>query len=306
MQRSDDSSPTSDGGGGDKQERSAITLVLSVLFLTIVMIGGLVSWFVLQGRDDDANSSGVSAPASTTAAPATQSDQQHAPSGDVDLDGLFTTPTTDIHGRRLAVPKNPLGQLLPQTTTTRDRTPSRSQASLSDAPQGLMWQQVFSVPMPFSTSDGPTAMTRLGTPSGFADSPQGATLAAWQFAWRLAAGTRQVREEILDTAAVLDPAHADTQRRAFLSLPDQLGPEEVAMFNDIPKAVQVVSFENDVATVRFGFPLVGEGVDPSDPGGTFQTLTVIRRDGDWKLALKGERGQIDWGRTISFEDWAQW
>lgn len=306
-QRSDVTSPPPTFDGDDRQEqRSAITLVLSVLFLVIIVIGGLVSWFVLQGRDDENTSSGdVSAPSSTTA-PVTQPGLQTAPDNDVDLAALFGTPTTDIRGRRLDVPKNPLGQILPQSEAGGQSSTRGSQAALSDAPRGLMWQQVYSVPMPFSTSDGPTAMTQQGTPSGFSDTPQGATLAAWQYAWRLAAGNRQVRQEILDTATILEPAHADSQRRAFLSLSDQLGAEQVAMFNDIPKAVQVASFDDDVATVRFGFPLVGDGVDPSDPGGTFQTLTVIRRNGDWKLALKGERGQVEWGRTISFEDWGHW
>ena len=49
-----------------------------------------------------------------------------------------------------------------------------------------MWQQVDGVPMPFSTSDGPTAVDGE-LPTGFAQTPQGAALAAQQLSARSSA-----------------------------------------------------------------------------------------------------------------------
>ena len=43
-----------------------------------------------------------------------------------------------------------------------------------------MWQRVYGATIPFSTSDGPTAISADGVPSGFSHTPQGVVLAAWQ------------------------------------------------------------------------------------------------------------------------------
>lgn len=292
--------PSQKDSADDDQGRSrwsVVTLILSIVFIAAIAVGGVLSWVSLQKGNDPGED--VPSPHSAPATP--PGSAQAEPHEGTDLDELFNTPTTDIRGRRLDVPKQQLGQVLPQSS------PTESRDSSTDPPEGLMWQKVFGLPMPFSTSDGPTHISELGTPSGFSERPQGAILAAWQFAYRLAGGSQALRAELLDTAIVSDePEHRQSQRDSYLSLPDHLGPDELAMFNDIPKAVQMVAFSDDLATIRFGFPLVGEDVDPADQAGAFQTLTVVRTDGEWKLALKGPKGQADWGRAITFEGWSQW
>lgn len=106
-----------------------------------------------------------------------------APSGQAG----FGLPTIDAFGTRLDTPINPAGIALAQDPGTRPN-PALGPQYLTAAPAGVMWQRGWNAAaLPFSGSDGPTRVVD-GIASGFADTPQGAGLAAWDaFARALAA-----------------------------------------------------------------------------------------------------------------------
>ncbi|MFZ2511733.1 MAG: hypothetical protein WAW85_11685 [Gordonia sp. (in: high G+C Gram-positive bacteria)] len=194
--------------------------MLAVTGLTVVVILAVVSTFILMGDDDTPE----------TSAPPPQRSGTAEPNPPEDLDGKFDIPTVDIRGREVAVPKNPWGQVLPQT----------GKPSGGDGPpDGLMWQRVVAIPMPFSTSAGPTRISATGVPSGFSRTPDGAVLAAWQLGWRLAAGPREMREALMASSVQFSPDYAATQRAAYDELPDSFGPTELRGFDNIPDYINV-------------------------------------------------------------------
>ena len=75
------------------------------------------------------------------------------PSGDPGQDYLGND--VDVLGRGMRIPADPNGHVLDQSAKT---SPAQLTIPLR-APQGLEWQKVYGVPMPFSTGDGPTAIT---------------------------------------------------------------------------------------------------------------------------------------------------
>ncbi|WP_067666075.1 hypothetical protein [Nocardia miyunensis] len=99
----------------------------------------------------------------------------------------FGLPTLDAFGTRLDTPIDPAGIALAQDPSTRPN-PALGPQYLTAAPAGIMWQRGWNTAaLPFSASDGPIRVVD-GIASGFADTPQGAALAAWDaFARALAA-----------------------------------------------------------------------------------------------------------------------
>lgn len=279
---------------GEKGGRfRSVSLVLSITLLMVIAMLAVVSMVVLN-RDDD-SSSDTTPPAPVPAGPS-----ETAPPVEIDLRDKFSTPTTDIRGQELAVPKNPWGQLLPQTGTSTKG---------DEAPAGLMWQQVFHLPLPFSTSDGPTTISSEGGVSGFSRTQAGAALAAWQLGWRLAAGPKATRDYLLEHSVHFDPQFAESQFAAYASLP-ALSAADLRMFNDIPQYVRVSSYSPDLATIQYGTDNLAGGDSPAGPGGGVISFTVVWQSGEWKLSLQGEDGAIAASVTedpfSQSEGWNQW
>jgi len=99
----------------------------------------------------------------------------------------FGLPTTDAFGSRLDTPINPAGIALAQDPSGRP-DPALGPQYFTARPAGILWQRGWNTAaLPFSSSDGPIRVVD-GIASGFADTPQGAGLAAWDaFARALAA-----------------------------------------------------------------------------------------------------------------------
>lgn len=249
------------------------TLVLSLLVLTIVF--GMAVLVAIRGDGDESSTQPpqVTATDVPTSLPP-QTSVSRLP------DGAFGVPTTDTRGRRVETPTNPLGQVLPQSGDTPDTTDPEA---VLPPPEGLMWQRVYGATIPFSTSDGPTAISTDGVPTGFAHTPQGAALAAWQIGQRATWAPDDQNVALLDRAAVVSEAarpEADTLRTNGAQVYAG-NPELPAQMRDVPVAVRITTYSKDFAHVEFAQPL------NRDDGFTAISVGVdmVWRDGQWKWVV---------------------
>ncbi len=276
----------------------ASTLVMSLL-VVIVLIGGAIAVAVSQNGSDDTTQTGPIA----TGVPSPQT----APTQAVLPANAFGIPTTDLHGRRVETPTNPLGQVLPQTGTAS--TPSTTDADAAEGtvpvPAGLMWQRVYGEPLPFSTSDGPTAINAQGVPTGFSHTPQGAVLAAWQLTQRATWAPDVQNRALFAQAAVVSAA----------ARPDvDLMSSNEAQFNastpgispgafDVPIAVRVSNYASDYAHVDVAIPTPPERSD----GIVALSLgfDVVWRDNTWKWVVP-PAGTDASSPITSVDGWSTW
>lgn len=177
---------------GMVRERSAWPLIT---VLSLIVAGVIVAGIVVLTRDD--SSPPASAPAEPTAtAPRAEADPT--------AEG-FATPRSDALGRKVDVPRNGLGVVLPQATDQQKAFGDPE--ALTTPAQGIRWQQSAGVVVPFSTSDGPTRMDGQ-IPVGFAQTPAGAALAAASITMRLMDG-RLALESVEKRVDPASPKYAE-------------------------------------------------------------------------------------------------
>lgn len=273
------------------------TLLLSALLIGTIILGAI---YAAVSGDDDGDAPTPAFPQGTG-----QPTAQSAPPATVLPDDAFGIPTTDLHGRRIETPTNPLGQVLPQTaTTSSDTTITDPDASL-DPPRGLMWQRVNGAPLPFSTSDGPTTISSAGVPAGFSHTPQGAVLAAWQIYQRAGWGTLEQTTSVLDQHAVITPESQPVTDR-MINGRDQIEairPQLPAGMFDVPVAVKVVNYDADYAHIQVAIPATpnrSDGVVASTIA-----LDVVWRDNTWKWVVPND-GVNPGSSVTSLSGWSRW
>lgn len=180
---------TQDTEPGSPQRSAWPLIVVLALVVAGVIVAGLV---VLMRDDSDPGAETTASPEPTPTAPVRDG-------ADPSAEG-FATPRSDALGRKIDVPRNGLGVILPQAT---DQQKSFGDPGAMTTPaQGIRWQQSSSVVIPFSTSDGPDRMDGQ-IPAGFAQTPAGAALAAASITMRMMDGRLAVEtvEKQVDRSA---------------------------------------------------------------------------------------------------------
>lgn len=234
--------------------------------------------------------------APTPAAPPPAVNKPTVPSGSA---GDYLGNDVDVTGRGMRIPVNPNGHVLAQDA----KTSSPQLSSPIAAPAGLEWQKVYGVPVPFSTSDGPSAITDAGVPSGFSRTPQGAALAGLQIMFRAVYGPQPVRTAVLADSIV---GTDDLKDRVLKG-------QNPAQYQTIPAALQITPdhYTRDAATVRWAFgPFPAPDTFPTTTGTYYTTLdvpVVWSADG-WKVRLtenllSTEDGGIE---AIDEAGWSTW
>ena len=185
--------------------------------------------------------------------------------------GSDSTPTAGVAGPSALAPVTAKGSLVPQVPH-RTLTPADPDY-LTAAPQGISWQRVDGVPLPFSATDGPTRITGAVT-GGYSNSPQGAVLAAAQIAFRLAFSP--------DYQAVVDAQTdvSDATRQALItarSAGTQPDPQVLGQLAAAPVAFQVAAFADNHATVYLAYPR-------SDNEVRFSRSALVWEGGDWRYS----------------------
>lgn len=298
-----------DAGGKGDSRSGTVTVKRSTLLLiagltAAVTAVAVVTVVAFANRDSDdkndqqastAARQSSSAPQQSTAVSAT-SPPGAAVSGP--LPDAFGPPVTDVFGRRVDVPKNPAGQVLPQRGG--QKKPSDPDW-LTAAPAGTKdlggWQRVYGVSVPFSTSDGPTRVED-GVALGFSHTPQGAALAMMQIYYRQAA--RPADDTVRNRQFILSAEDKATIARSKSEgkLPERIS-EEAAKYLVAPDAFRVTRFSSDVALIR----IAGRG-----PNSTWFTVEheMVWVGGDWRWKPPPGSAKTPSSTVTSLEGWTSW
>ncbi|GAC85211.1 hypothetical protein GP2_031_00230 [Gordonia paraffinivorans NBRC 108238] len=234
--------------------------------VVVIVVVTSIAGVALLSDDEDNSQPRVAVPP-----PVSQEPSEPLPDG-----GPYTGSDVDVIGRGMRVPADPNGHVLEQTV----RTSSPRLTQPISAPQGLEWQKVYGVPMPFSTSDGPTTISAEGVPSGFSRTPQGAALATLQILMRITYGPREVRQAVLDSSVI----GSAELKNIVLNAPSE------AQYQTVPAAVQILEdrYTEDSASVRWMFgPFPAPEEFPTTNGTVYHggAIPAIWENGRWKVKL---------------------
>lgn len=276
------------------------TLLMSASLIGVIILAAIV--VAVTGNDDGDSAAPPPAFPQGTGQPSAQP----APPSATELPAdAFGIPTTDLHGRRIETPSNPLGQVLPQTAKPSPATTITDPDAPLEAPKGLMWQRVNGAPVPFSTSDGPTSLSKQGVPAGFSHTPQGAVLAAWQIWQRAAWGTFEQTKTVIDERAVITEQSQPVTDRLINGrgtveqLRSQLPP---GMF-DVPVAVKVSNYDSDYAHIQIASPASENRSD--GVLAVAYSFDMVWRANTWKWVVPND-GVNTGSMVLSLSGWSQW
>ncbi|MFF3571184.1 hypothetical protein [Nocardia jiangxiensis] len=263
--------------------------IASAAVLALIVVVG-VFMYVNHGGSHSGGGGGTAAPGAPSPA-----------AGSSDATG-FAAPAVDVFGRRVDVPNNPAGQVLPQDPGKEHR--ASDQDWLTAAPTGITaqhgWQRVFGASVPFSTSDGPTRIAD-GLATGYSHTPQGAVLAAAQITYRLNARPADRDLYVHQVKASAQQLAAYDKARSAGRLPQQQ-PEQVTRYLVAPDAFQIENYADDMAIVR----LAARG--PTNDGKQLWAavrLVMVWDNGDWRLKPTDASGsQTEY--VDSLDGWTKW
>ncbi|SIS23271.1 hypothetical protein [Williamsia sterculiae] len=277
--------------------------VLAVLVVAVIGTVVVVLVSVFTGHHDDQTTAGGGSGSSVSATPAPGSTADTSAGAGEDSDPAYAPDTTDAFGRRVRVPRDTAGIALAQQPARDTDRPT------AQPPVGMVWEKTFGVPMPYSVSDGPAAVTD-GMATGFARTAQGSALAGWQILLRASVAPQAVRDKILADQVV----GSDTAKSAFAA---QAGTATAEQKNriDVPFGVSVSDqYTPDFSSVQWASgPYAPVGVDPANARTDEQTasidgpLTVVWDGGQWKLRIP-DTGLPDGGTRdyTTVAGWATW
>ncbi|WP_157163585.1 hypothetical protein [Nocardia aobensis] len=182
---------------------------------------------------------------------------------------LAQPPTTDLFGNRLDVVGDE-GRALPQDPATRPNPSSIDY--LTAAPARMTWQRGWGgAALPASGSDGPARIDH-GIASGFADTPQGAALAACDALARTLAAPESLWENVVRARFVGDTdAFIARVTRSRTRTPD------AARYVTVPDGIRVRDgYRPDFAVVD---------IANRTREGYTSTSWPMTYDGDWRVRL---------------------
>lgn len=183
----------------------------------------------------------------------------------------FGLPTTDLFGVRLETPADPAGIAVGQDATRR---PNPAAANyMTAAPAGMMWQRGWGgAALPFSVSDGP-ATVRDGIATGFAPTPQGAGLAAYDALARALSAPEGTWQQVI--AARFTPTTTALVDRFSRS---RAGTADAARYVVVPEGFRI----DEYTSARPDFAVVRVAV--RDRTGTaYTSWPMVWTDGDWRV-----------------------
>lgn len=180
-------------------------------------------------------------------------------------------PTTDMFGNRLDVPSREEGIVLPQDPATR---PDPIAAGyLTAAPARMQWQRGWAgVALPISGSDGP-AHINGGIASGFANTPQGAGLAAYDALARALAAPEGVWQQVVG-----DRYFGGGTRLVKRFARSRHATPDAASFVVVPEGFRILpGYRGDFAVVQIAVKAIG--------GWAFSTWPMAWIDDDWRVRV---------------------
>ena len=279
--------------------------MVSAIIVAVIAVVALACILLVRGGDDaDRAESQPSTPAQ-----APGGDVSAPPSGGPGPCGLaaakFTTPMTDRNGLRVEVPAVADG--VPCAASGPIKEAPIGPTGLLARPDGLNWQYVGGAVLPFSSSDGPTAITDH-VPSGFGHTPQGAVTAAMHYSLRVLMATDvTVRTRLAEAGWQMTPTIRD-QALSDLAAAPLYPPNAPSGLAPIPAAVRVSNYAPDFAHVEWAYQINDKKIR--------NQVDMVWADGDWKTSVTkrpkdlnaeaAAAGSAEVKDLLASDGWTQW
>ncbi|MEV5835376.1 hypothetical protein [Nocardia sp. NPDC052112] len=262
---------------------SARLLIILLVGITAVVVAAFV--LAVTGTDNTPN---PQRPSDNPIGPTAPQQATPGPSG------VSSPPTIDMFGNRLEVTDRDEGVALEQDPATRP-DPGRLDY-LSAPPARMQWQRGWGgAALPFSGSDGPAEVI-AGVASGFADTPQGAALAAYDALARALAAPEGVWQQIVaDRYLGGGQALIDRFARSRKNTPD------AAHYVVVPEGFRILpGYRPDFAVVQIASKAIG--------GVAYSTWPMTWTGDDWHVRVPDDVETL-WAPatpTTSLADFAPW
>ncbi|WP_067723589.1 hypothetical protein [Nocardia yamanashiensis] len=272
----------------ETSRRASATLIAAVVTLVLIVVVAAIVWWT-RSDQHDTSTPPTSAPGTSSTAGGSSSAQG------------FAAPDVDAFGRRVDIPNNPAGQPLTQVRGPLTAGDPRWLTAAPLLPEQGGWQRVYNVSVPFSISDGPTAMVD-GVPTGYSHTPQGAALAAVYVTWESYAQPRNwaLREHMqvmtaedkttFDqlVAAGKVPEHPSDAATKWLVAPDAF-------------KVETWSQNGDLCVLR-----LATKAEPKNGAPQWASSQVVMVwDGQWRMRLADDH-QLPKTFINSLSGWTTW
>ncbi|MFE9328236.1 hypothetical protein ACIHDR_43385 [Nocardia sp. NPDC052278] len=258
-------------------------LIIVLVGITAVVAAAFV--LAVTGTDNTPN---PQRPSDNPIGPTTPKQATPAPSG------VSRPPTIDMFGNRLEATVRDEGVALEQDSATRP-DPDRLDY-LTAPPARMQWQRGWGgAALPVSGSDGPAEVT-AGVASGFADTPQGAALAAYDALARALAAPEGVWQQIVaDRYLGGGQALIDRFARSRKNTPD------AARYVVVPEGFRILpGYRPDFAVVQIASKAIG--------GVAYSIWPMTWTDGDWRVRVPDDIETL-WAPAVpvtSLADFAPW
>lgn len=217
----------------------------------------------------------------------------------------FADPTTDIFGRKVAVPNNPAGQTLPQHEPGQRVECAGGQTITS--PEQVTIETSFLMPILVTSTDGPARLDNTVL-SGYRHSPQGAALAGWNFLARTYAGGAPAAAALESSTALDDSDRASLRNNPTPTADPKADPFRKAIA--APDAFRILTCDQDFAAVEWAIRLgASDTTTPLPDGGRWigARLNLLWRDNDWKVQIVSDANALASGqRYTSLDGWTRW
>ncbi|WP_125197041.1 hypothetical protein [Corynebacterium bovis] len=263
----------SDRSGYSTQRRRSVGgLVVAVVVVVVVLVAAVVFLVTRGGSDKSAGDAGQS---TSTAAGGAQASASATGAAGV---------TSDFWGRRVVLPANPDGDVIPQKPV--DTTDACNPVNYSRVPDDLTAQRTHKISTLWSSTDGPTGFTD-GVPSGYSHTPQGAALAFWNYYSMFTIGGMKAYHSMLNFGGL-----SDADKEDLKGLGKQPTEESARDYTSMvaPSAVKFTSCRDDMVVVEYFLkspdPQTGAASKPK-----YQPMVaeVHWVDGHWEAALDSKK-----------------
>lgn len=259
-----------------------LAITIGAIVLAIIAVVALVVTIVTRTGSDSAD----------TAAQNTDSQAESEDTGEHAGDKGWVGRESDLYGRSVKIPAEEAGIPLGKAESydsTQCETTSEPQATI---------QRTHDVDTLWSATQGPSAVTPEGVTEGYANSAEGAMLAAWN--WTIVLfhggpeGLATIRDHIIGGDEVVDESD-DSPNGVDDRYSDWAAPD----------AYRITSCEPDHVIGDLAIPMPVNDQGESDrPVWASIRSSLTRENGVWKMDFETKQGNE--GDIYSLEGWTKW
>ena len=256
--------------------------------ITIVVITTIGAFFLGRGLDNEKE------PASQPEPNIAKDKKDESSSSTADREERWGKADSDVFGRTIKVPSNGAGNPLTNTVDTEKET--------CDTPdsQPITIQSTHLVQTLWSEISGPSS-NEDSIPAGYARTPEGAMLAAWNSNVLFQHGG-DIAEPLLEKSFTGEKAREELKSVNGAEVPTSEGASDMPA----PSAYRITSCDGSrvIGDLAIPFPTDKNG-DPSEKSWGILRVSAVWKDGDWKTELDEVKQPVE-EEITSLDGWSRW